>query len=1419
MEIIHRLPKQLKWESSKLKVQAITSGEELATNNQKKDKGKSKGKGKGKPKGPPLPEKGKGKGGKGKGKNQPKGKNKGKTGGMGTPAVPIAAVPVSGSTTGVEGPKKRPKQCVHYASSNGCLRGKDCLYLHQNDPVTKKPLPADPIDVQRLQGKPQIIPKAAGIPTGPPPSASSSTSLPGVPTAVPKPVISMIRVNRRDIEPEAEPGARHRVARWRMTDDATESNHPIGRVLEPGGGITATPHFGGLHGGRTHFGSNQTSLWCRCQLCGIRTPTVTYKDVCCANCYRLPPRGERSWSIMKNCVWVKWARLTVQFIWLGETKKTNIRVAEARRIINYRDARNTFFDAAETVDQMIEFGYVSAESDRFWFLPPNTYEHDQRDRAVNDVRERYRREIFFANRSMNRMERLELEDRVRRYTWSCQTTLPFNARLLWQAARQREEERARELGIITPFSPTDEQPLSLLRHEVRFPDQLTGTPRRRTRIELSGEYVPRGRSPGTPSRRNHPEIPEEQVRRGRSPSASVINVGALRAPTSGDDRFCMLDSGANVMVIPKMEGMVGDETMCSLVGDNRATGLIVSRLYIGTKSYLVVAVQNAAVLLPPAYLVRIAGYRLSWANHSGGEIFHLKDGYGESVAVHEDDDLLYLNKNTFWRVAKDMFYSAQTRTGMDWPSIWQSLTGERAEDVAINAIQSSESMTQVDFVELFNPGNFKSQKGTLNAGTTFDVKVDPSLDVARTSVQDQTRQSIAREDPLILIGAPPCTVFSTMQNINQKHQNNPSWEQKYQEGCELLQFASQCYWDQIERGMFFLHEHPATASSWNMECMAELAAHPGVYTVVSDMCRWGMRVRDEVPEDPTQPYLIKKPTKWMTNCRHLADLLSLRCEGNHSHVRLEGGNLTKKAASYPFPLVRDILKVISKVKQIFGNANYPRDPMHMMIPESLTESEHAIQIVYNQSTMTAHDSNPPKGVDWSTVVLRRTINRKTGVVMSEDYIASLADEEINRQFQGKLPKEVLTVFFYWDSQRPHASINYVAASTDPESYLAITQDLLNIYLNDSVLIPRSTYRKAIGQGVRTITYGAHTSLAAYKKSHKFITNITTAERHEAALLLCHKLATLMPRSVPYLAITVVALSTGEELAPHRDIQNHRHFRNATISFGKWTGGVLQIYEDDVWTNQDSCDKWVILDARNTFHRVTMVEGERLSVIFHTPQHLNRLLPSDWEELRQAGFPVDEIWQGGLINEAEEDEEDLEDCPQDQIMTVRQTSPVFSEPEIIDEEIIDIDSNEIVKPTLQSVVWLAELVATTSMRNERIPRKGPKLDQTNTKRILEDIIARAQAPFEEETLELSTVLVALARIMILIMTLIIKLGAHYHFGIVLHQFLARNLWVPTSPDKTDDETVTTLLTIPTKTVWKWIPNMYGLKRLYHQKPTH
>ena len=67
---------------------------------------------------------------------------------------------------------------------------------------------------------------------------------------------------------------------------------------------------------------------------------------------------------------------------------------------------------------------------------------------------------------------------------------------------------------------------------------------------------------------------------------------------------------------------------------------------------------------------------------------------------------------------------------------------------------------------------------------------------------------------------------------------------------------------------------------------------------------------------------------------------------------------------------------------------------------------------------------------------------------------------------------------------------------------------------------------------------------------------------------------------------MVVLTDGEELSPHKDIQNHRLHKNATISFGKWSGGVLQVLEEDKWINRDSRDQWVFLNARDTYHRVT-----------------------------------------------------------------------------------------------------------------------------------------------------------------------------------------------------------------------------------------
>ena len=150
----------------------------------------------------------------------------------------------------------------------------------------------------------------------------------------------------------------------------------------------------------------------------------------------------------------------------------------------------------------------------------------------------------------------------------------------------REQVRPEETGGIFPDGVT-----SPTRNSIPFPHRMEGTLEDGTTTSGStqttiasrtrnSDTLPRGtvlrrdRRTGRTRRMVTGEfIPEEE-----EPLVSAINVGTLKATTSDEDKYCMLDSGANVMVVPLMRKMQGDKTMCSLVGDKKTQGLIISRL-------------------------------------------------------------------------------------------------------------------------------------------------------------------------------------------------------------------------------------------------------------------------------------------------------------------------------------------------------------------------------------------------------------------------------------------------------------------------------------------------------------------------------------------------------------------------------------------------------------------------------------------------------------------------------------------------------------------------------------------------------------------------------------------------------------------------------------------------------------------------
>ena len=127
------------------------------------------------------------------------------------------------------------------------------------------------------------------------------------------------------------------------------------------------------------------------------------------------------------------------------------------------------------------------------------------------------------------------------------------------------------------------------------------------------------------------------------------------------------------------------------------------------------------------------------------------------------------------------------------------------------------------------------------------------------------------------------------------------WKALWEHGLSHLLFMCEIYKIQADNGRFFLHEHPASASSWRIPEIVALSERSDTEIVVGDMCRFGMTSADMYGTG-----LVKKPTKFMTNCKFIAQKLALKCNKDHRHVPLMGGR-AGPCEVYPQALCEAIL--------------------------------------------------------------------------------------------------------------------------------------------------------------------------------------------------------------------------------------------------------------------------------------------------------------------------------------------------------------------------------------------------------------------------------------------------------------------------------------------------------------------------------
>ena len=233
-----------------------------------------------------------------------------------------------------------------------------------------------------------------------------------------------------------------------------------------------------------------------------------------------------------------------------------------------------------------------------------------------------------------------------------------------------------------------------------------------------------------------------------------------------------------------------------------------------------------------------------------------------------------------------------------------------------------------DIVEIFSPPRI-AQESSLKAYTGTKLKPGWSLDLTRNDpktgepwdlsdkeVQSRVRKLVRECKPLFLIGSPPCTAFSSMQNANRARRDPKVVEKELKEAKEHMKFCIELYVMQLDGRRCFIHEHPAGATSWNLKETIQLLMREDVGIATFDMCQFGMVAHKDGQEHPVQ-----KCTRVASNSNEVLKRLRIKCPNKggpgdkHEHISLEG-TLTKAAQVYPRGFCRTICEGVAAEKRL-----------------------------------------------------------------------------------------------------------------------------------------------------------------------------------------------------------------------------------------------------------------------------------------------------------------------------------------------------------------------------------------------------------------------------------------------------------------------------------------------------------------------
>ena len=223
----------------------------------------------------------------------------------------------------------------------------------------------------------------------------------------------------------------------------------------------------------------------------------------------------------------------------------------------------------------------------------------------------------------------------------------------------------------------------------------------------------------------------------------------------------------------------------------------------------------------------------------------------------------------------------------------------------------------VDVTEIYSPARVNRLAAKMGLIPGHSLDLTNGWDFSREEHRRKAWNLIKSTKPYMLIGSPPCTMFSMLQELNLHiHRHDDEWlrgfDERWNAAVQHIDFCVRLYRHQLSEGRHFIHEHPRDAKSWNVESMRDLLRDQRVTWVEGHMCQFGMTA--PISGSGGEVGYAKKPTGFLSSSRHVAEELNRYCDGSHDHVHLVAGKAAA-AQVYPPKLCTAILKGTAKQKR------------------------------------------------------------------------------------------------------------------------------------------------------------------------------------------------------------------------------------------------------------------------------------------------------------------------------------------------------------------------------------------------------------------------------------------------------------------------------------------------------------------------